>query len=60
MNFSKLLWYDVGDGTRVKFWKHVWCEDCSLKEVFPKLYSLSTARDSLVVEVMGWYGGQLH
>ena len=21
--FSKLLVYDVGDGTRVKFWKHV-------------------------------------
>ena len=25
MNFSKLLLYDVGDGTSVKFWKHVWC-----------------------------------
>ena len=24
LNFSKLLVYDVGDGTRVKFWKHVW------------------------------------
>ena len=42
VNFSKLLWYDVGDGTRVKFWKHVQCGDCSLKEAFPKLYSLSS------------------
>ena len=24
LNFSKLLVYDVGDGTKVKFWKHVW------------------------------------
>ena len=23
LNFSKLLRYDVGDGTKVKFWKHV-------------------------------------
>ena len=60
LNFSKLLRYDVGDGTRVKFWKHVWCGDCSLKEAFLELYSLSRARDSLVAEVMGWSGGQLH
>ena len=30
LNFSKLLVYDVGDGTRVNFWKHVWCGDCTL------------------------------
>ena len=35
LNFSKLLRCDMGDGTRVKFWKHVWCRDCSLKEAFP-------------------------
>ena len=60
MNFSKLLKYDVGDGTRVKFWKHVWCGDCSLKEAFPELYDLSRANDSLVAEVMGWSSRQLH
>ena len=38
LNFSILLRYDVGDGTRVKFWKHVWCGDCILKEAFPDLY----------------------
>ena len=38
LNFSKLLIYDVGDGIRVKFWKHVWCGDCTLQEVFPELY----------------------
>ena len=60
MDFSKLLQYDVGDGTRVKFWKHVWCGDCSLKEAFPELYGLSRARDSSVAEVIGWFGEQLH
>ena len=30
MSFSKILLYDVGDGSRVKFWKHVWCGDRTL------------------------------
>ena len=50
----------MGDGTRVKFWKHVLCGDCSLKEAFPKLYGFSRANDSSMAEVMGWFGGQLH
>ena len=50
----------MGDGTRVNFWKHVWCRDCSLKKAFPELYSLSKARDSSVAEVIGWSSWQLH
>ena len=60
MNFSNLLRYDVGDGIRVKFWKHVRCGDCSLKEAFPELYCLSKARDSSVAEIMCWSGGRIH
>ena len=46
--------YDVGDGTRVKFWKHVWCGDFTFQEAFPKLYCLSRSKDSTMAEVMGW------
>ena len=60
LNFSKLLQYDVGDATRVKFWKHVQCGDCYLKEAFPELYCPSRARDSSVAEVMCWSGGRIH
>ena len=60
MNFSKLLRYEVGDGAIVKFWKHVWCADCTLKEVFSELYYLSRARDASVAKVMGWSGGRIH
>ncbi|KAL4609845.1 hypothetical protein ACB092_08G010100 [Castanea dentata] len=60
LNFSKLLVYDVDDGTRVKFWKHVWCGDCTLQEAFPKLYCLSRSKDSSVVEVMGWFDRRVH
>ena len=41
LNFSRLLQYDVGDGTRVKFWEDVWCGDCTLKEVFLEFYCIS-------------------
>ena len=53
LNFSKLLVYDVGDGTRVKFWKHVWCEDCTFQEAIPEFYCLSRSKDSSMAEVMG-------
>ena len=60
LNFSELLQYEVGDGTRVKFLKHVWCGDCTLKEDFLELHYLSRARDASVAEVMGWSGGRIH
>ena len=60
LNFSKLHVYDVGDGTRVKFWKHVWCGDCTFRKVFLELYCLSWSKDSSMAEVMGWFVGRIH
>ena len=60
MSFSKLLLYDVGDGTRVKFWKHVWCGDRILQETFPELYCISRTKDSSVTEAMCWFGRRIH
>uniref|UniRef100_A0A7N2ML02 Uncharacterized protein n=1 Tax=Quercus lobata TaxID=97700 RepID=A0A7N2ML02_QUELO len=60
MSFSKLLLYEVEDGTRVKFWKHVWCGDRTLQEAFPELYCISRTKDSSVAEVMCWSGGRIH
>ena len=44
----------------MKFLKHVWCRDCTLKEDFPELYYLGRARDASVAEVMGWSSGRIH
>ncbi|KAL4639460.1 hypothetical protein ACB092_03G220100 [Castanea dentata] len=52
LNFSKFLQYEVGDGTRVKFWDDVWCGDCPLKEAFLDLYNISRIRDASVSKVM--------
>ncbi|RVW42450.1 Transposon TX1 uncharacterized 149 kDa protein [Vitis vinifera] len=40
----------IGDGTRVKFWKDLWCENQSLEEAFPILFNLSVNKEGLVAE----------
>ena len=57
--FSKFIQYDVGDGTRVKFWDDVWCRDRPFKEVFPDLYNISRSRHALVSEVMRCANGRI-
>ena len=49
----------VGDDTRVKFWKDLWCENQSLEEAFPTLFNLSVNKDSWVAEAWeeGGVGG---
>ena len=59
MNFSKYIQYDVGNGTRVKFWNDVWCRDRPLKEAFPNLYNISRSRDASVSEVMRYANGRI-
>ncbi|RVW26396.1 Transposon TX1 uncharacterized 149 kDa protein [Vitis vinifera] len=43
-------WCSKGDGTRVKFWKDLWCENQSLEEAFPILFNLSVNKEGLVAE----------
>ena len=58
-NFSKFIQYEVGDGTRVKFWDDVWCRDHPLKEAFPDLYNISRTRDASISEVMCFVNGRV-
>ena len=50
----------MGDGTRVKFWNHVWCGECTLQEAFSELYCISRTKDSLVAEAMCWSARTIH
>ena len=59
LNFSKFIWFDVGDGTRVKFWDDVWCRDRPLKEAFLDLYNISRSRDASVSKVMCCANGRI-
>jgi len=51
-------WFDcrfqwsVGDGRSVKVLKDRWVDDQALKEKFPRLYSISQSKDSLVGDIV--------
>ncbi|KAL6343049.1 hypothetical protein AAG906_017861 [Vitis piasezkii] len=43
-NFRSHSCFIIGDGTRVKFWKDLWCGNQALEEAFPILFNLSGLR----------------
>ena len=48
----------VGNGRRVRFWLEVWAHVKPLKEVFPRLFRLSSQQDEIIAN-MGWFEGNL-
>ena len=36
--FSRHILYDIGDGSRVKFWQDRWCGETSLAVSYPDLF----------------------
>ncbi|RVW24487.1 putative ribonuclease H protein [Vitis vinifera] len=49
-NFRSHSRFIIGDGTRVKFWKDLWCGNQALEEAFPILFNLSVNKDGWVAE----------
>jgi hypothetical protein len=56
--FNDHLKNKVGNGAKTLFWRDIWVGDRPLKEVFPRLFSVSTSKDLLVSEAGAWAGGQ--
>jgi hypothetical protein len=54
--FSKFVWFEVGMGSKVRFWHDIWCDDRPLEQVFP---SFITARykDDGVADNFQWIDG---
>jgi len=50
--FSGFIRFEVGDGVRTKFWNDLWCGDMVMKEVFPVLFGIASAKDASVVKNM--------
>ncbi|GLT50099.1 hypothetical protein SLA2020_236090 [Shorea laevis] len=46
--------WDVGDGSRVVFWEDKWVGDKSLKDLFPRLFPLSTTKEVLLEDMGFW------
>jgi hypothetical protein len=50
--FSRFLRYEVGDGSRTRFWHDLWCGDTVLKEVFPDLFGIARVKDASVADTI--------
>jgi hypothetical protein len=58
-NFSKFLRFEVGDGSRIRFWHDLWCGDSILKEVFPDLFGIARVKDASVADNLESLGGSI-
>ena len=48
---GRQIYFCVGNGRRVRFWKDRWCGDSLLCESFPSLFALSTEKEAWVADV---------
>jgi hypothetical protein len=48
--FSRLAKFEVGDGSRIKFWLDLWCGDGPLKDTYPDLFRLARNKDAFIVD----------
>uniref|UniRef100_A0A2N9F8V6 Reverse transcriptase zinc-binding domain-containing protein n=1 Tax=Fagus sylvatica TaxID=28930 RepID=A0A2N9F8V6_FAGSY len=58
--FSRILKYEVGDGTRIRFWDDVWCIDSPLKSAYPELYRITRAKDAFVADNFQCRGNSIY
>jgi hypothetical protein len=57
--FSSHTKFDPGDGSKIRFRDYVWCGGVILKEVFPGLYNIASAKEASIVDNMDFIGGTL-
>ena len=55
--FACHLHFEVGDGSKTKFWDNVWCGSCSLKHAFPDLYRIARNKDAAVGDLLQFQNG---
>ena len=59
-----LLWhvilYEIGDGSRVKFWRDRWCGETPLAASYPELYRFCRDKEASAAELMKFTNGVLH
>ncbi|XP_057739856.1 uncharacterized protein LOC130956947 [Arachis stenosperma] len=50
------LLMEVGNGRNIRFWEDAWLQDGSLKECFPRLFSVSNQQGSVIGDCGFWDG----
>jgi hypothetical protein len=57
--FSRFVIYEVGDGSKVRFWHDLWCGEQSLKISYSDLFSIARCKDAWVADHMQFRNGNL-
>ena len=58
-SFSRHILYDIGDGSRVKFWQDRWCDETSLVVSYPELFRFCKDKEASVAALMKYTNGVL-
>jgi hypothetical protein len=58
--FARFLSFEVGDGSRIRFWDDVWCGGDPLREAFPELYRIARVKEGVVADFLHFRGGSVH
>jgi hypothetical protein len=51
-NFRRFCKFDVGEGSKIRFWEDIWCGDRALKEEYPGLFSIARLKEASIAENM--------
>ena len=49
---SRHIRYDIGDGSRVKFWQDRWCGETPLAVSYPELFKVCRNKEASMAELM--------
>ncbi|KAF5471044.1 hypothetical protein F2P56_011519 [Juglans regia] len=52
--------FEVGRGTRIRFWHDIWCGDVALENAFPSLYRIASDKKASVADNMSISANSFH
>jgi hypothetical protein len=58
-SFSCFVIYEVGDGSKIKFWHDLWCRDQSLKARFSNLFNIARCEEAWVANYKQFFNENL-
>ena len=53
-NFEANILWEVGNGREIRLWDDSWAGNVAIKELFPRLHSICTTKESLLWQVREW------
>jgi hypothetical protein len=59
-NFSKLVAFEVGDGSLIRFWDDLWCSEEPLKLAYPELFCIACVQEGPVSDFVHYHSHDVH